>query len=150
VTPAGPRPTRPRTGDVETGTSAPTLLRGARTGHREREEPGVKYLVAIYGREHAATTGRVEAVLDEITESGELIGEETLADPAGTRTVRVREGVPAIVEGPFGDAGEQLAGYVLVDCESIDRATEIAARLPRAGSGTVEVRPVMDLSGQDM
>jgi hypothetical protein len=110
----------------------------------------VKYLVGIYGREHAETNGRLEALLDEITESGELIGGETLADPVGTRTVRVRGGVPAIAEGPFGGAGEQLAGYVLVDCESIERVTEIAARLPGAGYGAVEVRPIMDLSGQEM
>jgi hypothetical protein len=129
-------------------------MRGARTGHREREEPSVKYLVGIYegpaGRAHAEMTERLEALLREITESGELIGGETLADPVGTRTVRVRRGVPAVVDGPSGDAGEQLAGYVLVDCESIERATEIAARLPAAGSGVVEVRPIMDLSGQEM
>jgi hypothetical protein len=114
----------------------------------------VKYLVGIYGRAHAETTGRLEAMLEdlleEITESGGLIGGETLADPRGTRTVRVRGGVRAIVEGPSGGAGEQLAGYVLVDCESIERVTEIAARLPGAGYGAVEVRPIMDLSGQEM
>jgi hypothetical protein len=110
----------------------------------------VKYLVGIYGRGHAETAGRLEALLEEITESGELIGGETLTGPAGTRTVRVRGGVRAITNGPFGDAGEQLAGYVLVDCESIERATEIAARLPAADSGAVEVRPIMDLTGQEM
>ena len=114
----------------------------------------MKYLVGIYGgpggRGHAGMSGRLDALLEEITESGELIGGETLAGPAGTRTVRVRGGVPAIAEGPVGDAGEQLAGYVLVDCESIERATEIAARLPGAGLCAVEVRRIMEPSGQEM
>jgi hypothetical protein len=66
------------------------------------------------------------------------------------RTVRVRDGVPATTDGPFGEAGEQLAGYFVADCESLERATEIAARFPDARFAAVEVRPIMDLSGQEM
>jgi hypothetical protein len=114
----------------------------------------VKYLVGIYegpdGRGHAGTTARFEALLAEIAESGELIGGATLADSAGTRTVRVRGGVPVVADGPFGATAEQLSRYVLVDCESVERATAIAARLPGTGSGAVEVRPVMEPSGQEM
>jgi hypothetical protein len=62
----------------------------------------------------------------------------------------VRDGVPAITDGPFAEAKEQLAGYYVVDCESIERATEIATRDPASRLWTIEVRPVMDEAGQEM
>jgi hypothetical protein len=105
---------------------------------------------AMSDSERAEMTGRLEVLLKEITESGELIGGEALADPVNTRTVRVRAGAPATTDGPFGEAKEQLAGYFVLDCKSIERATEIAARFPDARFGPVEVRPIMDLSGQEM
>jgi hypothetical protein len=91
-----------------------------------------------------------EAFMTEIWESGELVTGEALPDPATTRTVRVRDGVPAVTDGPFSEAKEQFAGYFVVDCESIERATEIAARMPDARFAAVEVRPIMDGSGQEM
>jgi hypothetical protein len=87
-----------------------------------------------------------EALHRELIESGELIMVEGLADPASTRSVRVRNGVPVITDGPYSEAKEQLAGYLVVDCASLERATEIAGRIPVA---TVEVHPIMDLSGQE-
>jgi hypothetical protein len=105
---------------------------------------------AMSDDERAAMIGQFEALLKEITESGELLGGEALADPVTARTVRVRDGVPATTDGPFGEAKEQLAGYFVVDCESVERATEIAARFPDARFAAVEVRPIMDLSGQEM
>jgi hypothetical protein len=72
--------------------------------------------------------GEVDALLKELTESGELVGTQALADPSNTKTVRVRDGVPAITDGPFAEAKEQLGGYLIVDCASPERATEIAAR----------------------
>jgi hypothetical protein len=72
--------------------------------------------------------GEVNALLKELTESGELVGTQALADPSNTKTVRVRDGVPAITDGPFAEAKEQLGGYLIVDCASPERATEIAAR----------------------
>jgi hypothetical protein len=72
--------------------------------------------------------GEVDALLKELTESGELVGTQALADPSNTKTVRVRDGVPAITDGPFAEAKEQLSGYLIVDCASPERATEIAAR----------------------
>jgi len=102
------------------------------------------------GDEREAMIGQLDALLTEITESGELVGAEALADPVTARTVRVRDGVPATTDGPFSEAKEQLAGYFVVDCESPERATEIAARFPDARFAAVEVRPIMDLSGQEM
>ena len=72
--------------------------------------------------------GEVNALLKELTESGELVGTQALADPSNTKTVRVRDGVPAITDGPFAEAKEQLGGYLIVDCASPERATEVAAR----------------------
>jgi hypothetical protein len=86
----------------------------------------------------------------EITESGELIAGEALASPARTRTVRVRDGVPAVTDGPYQETKEELAGYLVVDCDNPERAEQIAAGIPDARFAAVEVIPIMDLSGQEM
>jgi hypothetical protein len=113
----------------------------------------MKYMVLIYNRpgftedlseaERTELFGEVDAILKELTESGELLSTHALADPSITRTVRVRDGVPAITDGPFIEAKEQFAGYLLVDCESLERATDIAARWPDAKRYAMEVRPVL-------
>ena len=82
------------------------------------------------------------ARLKELTESGELVGSEGLTT-LNAKTVRVHNGVPAITDGPFTEAKEYLAGYYMVDCASLERATEIAARLPEAQYAPVEVRQFM-------
>lgn len=73
-----------------------------------------------------------------------------LAHPAKTRSVRVRDGVPVTTDGPYVETKEQLAGYFVLDCESLERAEEIAASFPDARFAAVEVHPIMDLSGQEM
>ena len=103
--------------------------------------------LAMPVEERAQLTRQAEALRQELAESGELIMVEALADPTTTRSVRVRDGVPAITDGPYCEAKEQLAGYLVVDCESLDRANEIAARIPDARFAAVEVHPIMDLSG---
>jgi hypothetical protein len=120
----------------------------------------VKYLALVYNNpgafEALSQTERDElmrqadAFLKELTESGELLGGQALADPSNGRTVRVRKGVPAVTDGPFAEAKEQLAGYYVLDCESLERATEIAARDPAARLWAVEVRPIMDTAGTEM
>jgi len=90
----------------------------------------------------------VDQIMKELTASGELVGGEALAQEA--RTVRVRGGVPAVTDGPFAEAKEQLAGFLTVDCESIERAVEIAGRWPDAKLWAMEVRPVMAGSGTEM
>src|SRR5437879_2469966 len=86
----------------------------------------------------------IEALVAELKDSGELVGSEALADPSNTRTVRMQGGVPVVTDGPLAEAKEHFGGYLLVDCESIERATEIAVRWPSARFGSLEVRPVMD------
>ena len=94
---------------------------------------------AALGREHAA-------LVRELVASGEWVGGSPLADESQSRTVRVRDGVPAVTDGPFAEAKEHLAGYDLVDCDGPERAAEIAARIPDARLCAVEVRPLLDLA----
>jgi hypothetical protein len=126
----------------------------------EAKEWTMKYMLLIYNRagfvedlseaDREALMAEVDAIMQELTESGELIRGEALADPAQTKTVRVRDRVPAITDGPFIEAKEQFAGYVLVDCDSLDRAVDIAARWPDAQHFAMEVRPVIHQSGPDI
>jgi hypothetical protein len=92
----------------------------------------------------------VGVIMGELTESGELVGGEALADPSLTRTVRVRDGVTATTDGPFAESKEQFAGYLTVDVETEERAVEIAARWPDAKYCAMEVRAVMQTSGGDV
>jgi len=89
-------------------------------------------------------------MFSEIAESGELVSGEALADPSQTMTLRVHNGVPVSTDGPFGEAKEQMAGFFIVDCESPERAREIAARFPDARFGPVVVRPIMSFAGDDV
>lgn len=100
--------------------------------------------------ERAAQLDEFGALMKEIIGSGELIDSAALADPVTSRTIRFRDGVPTATDGPFADAKEQMAGYFLVDCETPERAAEIASRFPDARNAGVEIRPVMDLSGMEM
>ncbi|MEV4177582.1 YciI family protein [Nonomuraea sp. NPDC049709] len=86
----------------------------------------------------------VDALMAELVESGELVGGQALDGPASARTVKVRDGVPAVTDGPFPEAKEYLAGYLVVECDGLDRATDIAARWPDARLCAMEVRPVID------
>jgi hypothetical protein len=78
--------------------------------------------------------------------SGESIVHHALADANETKQVSVRDGRILTTDGPFAEVKEQLAGFYLVECDSIDRAIEHAAMIPEAtGFGVVEVRPIQDL-----
>ena len=113
----------------------------------------MKYMIMIYNRprfledlseaERTELFGEVDAIIKELTESGELLGTEALAEPVAAKTVRVRDGAPAITDGPFIEAKEQFAGYLLVDVTSEERALDIAARWPDAKLFGMEVRQVI-------
>jgi len=87
-------------------------------------------------------------LIDELTASGELLSIYRLAHAGNARTVTLREGVPAVTDGPFGESKEVLASLWEVDVEGVDRAVEIAGVL--APHATVEVRALMDASGMEM
>jgi len=107
----------------------------------------LRELTAEQGREF----GRGHRALGEaMAESGELIVSEGLADQSNAVRVRVRDGETMTSDGPFAEVKEQLAGFYLVECDSLDRAIEYAARVPDAAFTDVEVRPVLDLRGMEM
>ncbi|HEV8248683.1 MAG TPA: YciI family protein [Gaiellaceae bacterium] len=92
-----------------------------------------------------------DVFLERLTESGELLGGAVvLAHPSNAKTVRVRNGVPAVTDGPFAEGKELLAGYYVLECESMERATEIVTGDPSARHFAVEVRPIMHMSGSDL
>ena len=122
----------------------------------------MKYLILIYGNpasrqiwasfsdeERAEGYGVYAALSEDLAASGELVVTEALADPSLSRRIPASEGTLA-GDGPFAEVKEHLAGFFLVECESFDRALEVAARVPEATMGLVEVRPVLDLAGTDM
>jgi len=132
------------------------LIPGAGTARSQ----DMKYMLLIYQNpagwealseaERDRVMNEAGAIVNELTESGELIGGEGLADPSNTRTVQVRDGVPAVTDGPYLEAKEHLVGYCLFQCESLERATEIATRWPDARYWAVELRPLMAEAGTEM
>ena len=109
-----------------------------------------KEALAMSAAERDAMAGELDRLITEIAESGELLSIEALADPGTARTVRVRDQVPVVTDGPFVESKEQMAGVFVLDCASPERAEEIAARFPDARFSAVELRPIMGPSGQEM
>jgi hypothetical protein len=89
-----------------------------------------------------------ETVLTELSERGELVGGEALADPASARLYRWEGGHPLVTDGPYAEAKEHLAGFFLIDVESQERAEEVVAHFSGPGE-TVELRPTMTVRGED-
>ncbi len=90
------------------------------------------------------------ALREDLVASGEMIVGEALADPSLAKRVSVTEGRTMTTDGPFAEVKEHLAGFFLIECESLERAIERAARVPEATLGLVEVRPIMKFSGLEM
>lgn len=123
----------------------------------------MKYLILIYnnqqtrqiweglsGAERAEGMQAHMTLVEDLSESGEFIVMEALADPSSSKTVSVCDGRPVSTDGPFAEVKEYLVGFYLVECESIGRAIEHAARIPEAALGLVEVRPVLERGGLEM
>jgi hypothetical protein len=122
----------------------------------------VKYLILIYNnaksrelwesfseQEQAQGWDAHEVINRDLAASGELIATGALADPSLTKRVTARDGKALTTDGPFAEVKEHLAGFYLVDCENLERAIEVAARMPLADFGLVEVRPLMALGGME-
>jgi hypothetical protein len=86
----------------------------------------------------------------ELAASGELVCSEGLGDPSLATWVSVRDGQTLTSDGPYAEVKEHLAGFYLIDCESPQRAVEIAALVPDAANTQVELRPVLDMSSFEM
>jgi hypothetical protein len=123
----------------------------------------MKYLILIYSNpksreiwesfsdaERAEGWQEYAALNESLVASGELIVSEALTDPSQARRLPETDAQATLTDGPFPEVKEQLAGFFLVDCESLDRAVEIAERVPESPLGLVEVRPVLAMNGPDM
>jgi hypothetical protein len=113
----------------------------------------MQYMLLIYGE-----PGRWESLSDELREAvyadymafGKELAERNayvdgseLQSTATATSIRVRDGEALVTDGPFAETKEALGGYYLIDVESLDEAIELAAKIPGAKHGTVEVRPVV-------
>lgn len=112
----------------------------------------MKYMLLIYGTEQAlpddardACYVESTALAHDLAREGVFVGASPLHSVSTATSVRVRDGKSTITDGPFAETHEQLGGYFIVDTESLDDALSIAARIPGARWGTVEVRPIIEL-----
>ncbi len=114
----------------------------------------MRYLCLIYDDEStigAMTKGASDAFMQEyfsftdaIRESGHYLGGEALQPVNTATTVRVRNGRTATTDGPFAETKEQLGGFYLIEARDLNDAIQVAARIPSARLGSVEVRPIME------
>ena len=117
----------------------------------------MKYMWLVHHDEEAFIKMDEEKRQEMLTESvqlthqlhanGQYVSASPLYEAATAAIVRVRDGKPFVTDGPFIETREQLAGYFLVDAKNLDEAIAIAARVPGARIGTVEVRPVKEVAG---
>jgi hypothetical protein len=118
----------------------------------------MKYLLLIYLEEkqwveHSETDkqqiyGEYRQLMQDLTATGQFLGGSQL-HPIGTASsVRVRDGKELVTDGPFAETHEQLGGYFLVDVKNLDEAIAIAARIPSAREGTIEVRPIVERAAE--
>lgn len=114
----------------------------------------MKYMLLIYLDEKALSESEREACYVESTQlafdihaKGQYLGANPLQSVALATSVRIREGKRLVTDGPFAETREQLGGYFLIDAKNLDEAIGIAARIPMARKGTVEVRPVIEIPG---
>jgi len=115
----------------------------------------MQYMLLIYDNEAnskgapAAEREKMFAAYRDFTrsviQSGHMKGGDALQPTSTATTVRVREGKTLTTDGPFAETKEQLGGYYLVEAKDLDEATKLAARIPSAQWGSIEVRPVMAL-----
>jgi hypothetical protein len=115
----------------------------------------MQYLLLIYADESkmkSATQADQNAMFKEygeftasIVKSGNMRAGDALQPSSTATTVRVREGKTLTTDGPYAETREQLGGYYLVEATDLDEALKIAARIPGARTGSIEVRPIMQL-----
>jgi hypothetical protein len=114
----------------------------------------MKYMLLIYLADNALSeTEREECYVEstklanDLHARGQYISASPLHPVSTATSVRIREGKRLITDGPFAETREHLGGYYMVEAENLDEAIGIAARIPGARKGTVEIRPVMELPG---
>jgi hypothetical protein len=95
--------------------------------------------------EAAAMLARYGQWMEEMTGRGLLQGGERLRPISDATTVRLRDGDVLASDGPFAETKEQIGGYFVVDCKDLDQAIEVAAKIPAAAYGSIEVRPIWEM-----
>ena len=114
----------------------------------------MKYLCLIYENEKSwetmpkdqadALLGEYGTFTEDIQKSGHLLGGEALQPTQSATTIRVRNGKISTTDGPFAETKEQLGGYYLIEARDLNDAIKVAAKIPSARHGSVEIRPVME------
>ena len=114
----------------------------------------MKYMLLIYMGENAMNDTEREHCFVESTKlahdlkaSGKYISANPLQPVSTASSVKVRDGKPLVTDGPFAETREHLGGYFLIEAADLDEAIGVASRIPGARKGTVEIRPVMELTG---
>ena len=114
----------------------------------------MRYMLLIYADEQAWPYEERATCFDESTQiahdlssKGQYLDASPLQPSSTATSIRVRDGKPLVTDGPFAETREQLGGYFLIEARDLDEAMAVAARLPGARRGTVEIRPVMEIGG---
>ena len=117
----------------------------------------MKYMLLIYHGEETwnerTETERQQIyreyreLIDELKANGKYLAGDQLQSTSTANSVQVRGGKPMITDGPFAETREQLGGYYLIEARDLDEAIGIAERIPPARVGTIEIRPVMEITG---
>jgi hypothetical protein len=118
----------------------------------------MKYLCLIYENEREwerkspaeaeALMGEYFSFTEDIQKNGKYVAGEALQPTATATTVRVRNGKVSTTDGPFAETKEQLGGFYMIEAKDLNDAIQVAAKIPSAKWGTIEVRPVVDFSAE--
>ena len=114
----------------------------------------MKYMLLVYMNEQAMNEAERERCYVESTQlandlhaKGLYVAAAPLQPIATATSVRVREGKALVTDGPFAETREQLGGFYIIDAKNLDEALAVAARIPPARKGTIEVRPLLEIPG---
>lgn len=114
----------------------------------------MKYMLLVYSDEQALSdTERQDCYVEsaqlarDLSASGNYVSAGPLHSTATATSVRVRNGKRLVTDGPFAETREQLGGYYLIEAANLDAAMSIAERIPVAKVGTIEIRPVLEITG---
>jgi hypothetical protein len=114
----------------------------------------MRYMLLVYFDEQTLSETEREAcylesaqLAQDIHSRGQYLDAAPLHPTPTATSVRVRDGKQFVTDGPFAETREQLGGYYVIDAKNLDEAIGVAARIPMARKGTVEIRPVIEIAG---